>query len=165
MKKILTILFLLKIVRSEIVIESWKQKVTLKGQTPIYHSEMTIVNQGDESVSEIEVPLPSHHAELLGNIGAEDSYGNLLKLSVSSNVDLIKVNESDDKEFQVVRISFEEPLSARKGIAIQLSYVLYGYYDFLPEKIDLFVKLKDFKFFLGRSESALLRLHRAHRAL
>lgn len=165
MWKLLTILFFLKIVRSELVIESWKQKVTLKGQNPIYHSEIVVVNQGTESILEMEIPLPASHVELLGNIGAEDGYGNLLKLSVLDNVDLIKVNESEDKEFQIVRISFEEPLSAQKTVALQLSYVLYGNYEFLPEKIDLFVRIVPFLFSLGRPKGSLLRLHCANSRL
>ena len=72
----------------------------------------------------------------------------MLKLSIEEDVKRLRVNDQDEKEFQMVNIEFHEPLSAESETTIHMPYVLYGHYEFLPDKIDLFVfPLLSYNFF------------------
>lgn len=146
--KILLLLAVLQLANSSLVVQSWKRKITLMDQTPVYHNEITILNKGTETVDKFQIAMSPEIANLIGNIGAEDVYGNMLKLSIEEDVKRLRVNDQDEKEFQMVNIEFHEPLSGETETTIHMPYVLYGHYEFLPDKIDLFVfPLLSYNFF------------------
>ena len=131
----------------------WNERIQLIQQTPIYQHEITIFNSGHDNFHTFQLALLKSQVDLIANIGAEDEYGNILKLSISEEVSTLTVNEEDEEEFQMVRIELHQPLGSEQEVTIMMPYVLYGHYEFLPDKIDLFVR-KIF-YYLGRSKSSL----------
>lgn len=141
MKKIILFLFAINFAFGELQINNWRQRITMKDQTPVYYSEITIFNKGHEAETIFQVALPKATVDLLANIGAEDMYGNFLKFGISDEVTDLRINDEEEAEFQIATIEFNQPLAGQQELTIQMPYVMYGHYQFLPDKIDLFVIL------------------------
>lgn len=127
----------------KIVIPTYKQQIVLMDQVPIVNVAMVIKNDGTSNIQDFQLIFPTEKVKLIGQIDAEDGFGNPLTYEMTDSQMNIDVKGAQ-KEFTFFNFALGEPLGPTREITINMRIYYYGKYEFLPAHTDLFVSLECF---------------------